>query len=72
MSDGLSVAGALIGGPLAGIATFVAQKLLKDPIDKMAAYEYDITGTWVDPQVAKVDSTASRAAVRQSGPERSD
>ncbi|MCX7137019.1 MAG: TIGR02099 family protein, partial [Proteobacteria bacterium] len=72
MSDGLSVAGALIGGPIAGIATFVAQKLLKDPIDKMAAYEYDITGTWVDPQVAKVDSTASRAAVRQSGPERSD
>ena len=72
MSDGLSVAGALIGGPIAGIATFVAQKLLKDPIDKMAAYEYDITGTWVDPQVAKVDSTASRAAARQSGPERSD
>ena len=56
VSDSLSVAGALIGGPIAGIATFVAQKLLKDPIDQMAAYEYDITGTWADPQVAKVES----------------
>ena len=46
MSDSLSVAGALIGGPIAGIATFVAQKLLKDPIDKIASHEYDITGTW--------------------------
>ncbi len=61
VSDSLSVAGALIGGPIAGIATFVAQKLLKDPIDKIAAYEYDITGTWADPQVSKVDSAQARA-----------
>ncbi len=67
MSDSLSVAGALIGGPIAGIATFVAQKLLKDPIDKIAAYEYDITGTWADPQVSKVDSTPSNAAVKSRG-----
>ena len=72
MSDSLSVAGALIGGPIAGIATFVAQKLLKDQIDKMAAYEYDITGTWVDPQVAKVDSVSLKAVAKPSGAERSD
>lgn len=71
MSDSLSVAGALIGGPIAGIATFVAQKLLKDPIDKMAAYEYDITGTWSDPQVAKVESPQAKTAIRP-GSERSD
>jgi uncharacterized protein (TIGR02099 family) len=72
MSDSLSVAGALIGGPIAGIATFVAQKLLKDPIDKMAAYEYDISGTWADPQVAKVDSSQSKSAAKPPGSERSD
>ncbi len=72
MSDSLSVAGALIGGPIAGIATFVAQKLLKDPIDKMAAYEYDITGKWADPQVAKVGSDPTRSVVRPPGTERSD
>jgi len=71
MSDSLSVAGALIGGPIAGIATFVAQKLLKDPIDKMAAYEYDVTGTWADPQVAKVESSPGRNAI-VPGSERSD
>ena len=72
MSDSLSVAGALIGGPIAGIATFVAQKLLKDPIDSIAAYEYDVTGTWADPQVSKVDSGKSGTAIRPSGTERSD
>ena len=72
VSDSLSIAGALIGGPIAGIATFVAQKLLRDPIDSIAAYEYDIAGTWVDPQVSKVDSSKPNAANRPSATERSD
>ncbi|MDB5811649.1 MAG: hypothetical protein JWN94_3771 [Betaproteobacteria bacterium] len=69
MSDSLSVAGALIGGPIAGIATFVAQKLFKDPIDKIAAYEYDITGNWADPQVTKMEPSQLFA---KPGTERSD
>jgi uncharacterized protein YhdP len=55
LSDTFSVAGALIGGPIAGVAAFVAQKLLKDPLDQIAAYEYDVTGTWVEPVVVKVE-----------------
>ncbi|MBX3650810.1 MAG: TIGR02099 family protein [Burkholderiales bacterium] len=55
LSDTVSVAGALIGGPLAGLAAFVAQKLLRDPLDQIAAYEYDVTGTWSDPLVARVE-----------------
>ena len=55
LSDSVSVAGALIGGPVAGVAAFIAQKLLKDPLDQIAAYEYDVTGTWADPVVAKVE-----------------
>ncbi len=58
ISDTVSVAGALIGGPVAGLAAFIAQKLLKDPLDKIAAYEYDVTGTWADPVVVKVGSPA--------------
>ena len=60
------------GGPIAGIATFVAQKLLKDPIDKIAAYEYDINGTWVDPQVSKVGSAPSKAVAQPAVSERAD
>ncbi|OIQ79152.1 hypothetical protein GALL_391170 [mine drainage metagenome] len=52
ISDSLSLA-AFAGGPAVGAAAWVVQKLLKDPINKLAAYEYDITGTWNDPQEVK-------------------
>lgn len=49
VSDSLSLA-ALVGGPIAGAAAFVAQKILKDPFNKIASSEYMITGTWDNPQ----------------------
>lgn len=52
VSDSLSLA-ALAGGPVVGAAAFVAQKLLKDPINKLASDEYEIVGTWDDPQELK-------------------
>jgi uncharacterized protein YhdP len=48
ISDSFSLA-ALAGGPIAGAAAFVAQKLLKDPLNKIAQSEYTITGTWDSP-----------------------
>ena len=44
---------AFLGGPVAGIGTFVLQKLLKDPLGKFAAYDYVVSGTWENPLVAK-------------------
>jgi uncharacterized protein YhdP len=64
LSDTVSVAGALIGGPVAGVAAFLAQKLLKDPLNQIASYEYDVTGSWSDPQVTK----AERAPVESGSP----
>ena len=61
-SDSLSVAGALLGGPVAGIASFLVQKILKDPFDQIVAYEYGVTGTWADPQVSKIESGPAPAA----------
>jgi uncharacterized protein (TIGR02099 family) len=49
VSDTLSLA-ALAGGPIVGAAAFVAQKLLKDPLNKIASTEYVIIGTWDNPQ----------------------
>jgi uncharacterized protein (TIGR02099 family) len=54
ISDSVAIAGALIGGPIAGVATFLAQKILKDPLDQIVSYEYAVTGTWNDPVVTKV------------------
>lgn len=48
ISDSLSLA-ALAGGPLVGAAAFIAQKVLKDPLNKILTDEYQITGTWDDP-----------------------
>lgn len=49
VSDSISLA-AFAGGPAVGVAAILAQKLFKDPLNKLAAYEYDIGGTWDDPQ----------------------
>ncbi|MCC7060439.1 MAG: hypothetical protein IT508_09415, partial [Burkholderiaceae bacterium] len=29
----------------------VAQMMLREPLQRMFAYEYDVTGSWSDPQV---------------------
>jgi uncharacterized protein (TIGR02099 family) len=49
ISDSLSLA-ALAGGPIVGAAAFVAQKILKDPFNKIASSDYVITGTWDNPK----------------------
>jgi len=58
VSDSLSIAGAIVGGPIAGVATFLAQKVLKDPLDQIAAYEYSVTGNWTEPNVVRIERQA--------------
>jgi len=65
ISDTLSLA-ALAGGPVAGAAAFVAQKLLKDPLNKIASYQYDIVGTWDDPQEVKSGAEKKEVPAQQS------
>jgi uncharacterized protein (TIGR02099 family) len=45
--------GAAIVNPAVGLATLLAQKALRDPIEKMVAFEYRVSGTWADPVVTK-------------------
>jgi len=52
ISDSISLA-ALAGGPLVGAVAFLAQKVLKDPLNKIVSTEYEITGTWDNPQEIK-------------------
>lgn len=59
VSDSLSLA-ALAGGPIAGAAAFVAQKILKDPFNKIASSEYIIIGTWDKPQEVESDKSESQ------------
>lgn len=52
---------AFLGGPAVGIGTYVLQKLLKDPLGKMVAYDYAVTGSWENPTVVKLDGKAREA-----------
>ncbi len=45
--------GAAFLNPAIGIAALLAQKALKDPINQIAAFEYEVSGTWADPMVLK-------------------
>lgn len=52
ISDSLSLA-AFAGGPAVGAAAYIAQKILKDPLNKIVASEYEFTGTWDNPEEVK-------------------
>jgi len=55
VGDSLSVAGlVLLANPITGIASFLAQRLLKDPLGQALAFEYSVTGAWADPKVEKL------------------
>ena len=40
--------------PAVGVAAVIAQRVLKNPLGQMLAYQYTVTGTWSDPKVARV------------------
>lgn len=54
IGDSVATVTALLGGPVAGIGVFLAQRLLKDPLGQLIAYDYSVTGTWSDPNVVKL------------------
>lgn len=67
VSDSLSLA-ALAGGPIVGAAAFVAQKILKDPFNKIASTEYMISGTWDNPLEIKSDKEDEKKPTNQFQP----
>ena len=40
--------------PIAGVATLIAGRLMKNPLGKAFAFDYSISGTWSDPKVEKL------------------
>lgn len=52
---------AFAAGPVVGTGVFIANKILRDPLDKLVSFEYNVTGNWVDPQVEKVGQVKTPA-----------
>ncbi|MBX3670551.1 MAG: TIGR02099 family protein [Rhodocyclaceae bacterium] len=53
--------GALLAHPVAGVAAYLAQKVLRDPLDQIFAYQYSVTGAWSDPKVERIAKRNSEA-----------
>ena len=60
LSEGVAVAGALLGGPLAGVGALAAQKLLRDPIEEVISQEYMVTGPWQAPDVQRLSKAKAK------------
>ncbi len=53
VGSSLSLATTVIGGPVAGAATYLVQKILHNPLDRALSYEYSIDGAWDNPDITK-------------------
>ena len=58
LSESIAIAGAIVN-PAIGVAALIAQKALKDPFSQIASFEYAVSGTWVDPVIARVSKGPS-------------
>lgn len=54
--------------PAIGLGTFLAQFLLRQPLQSATTQEFRITGSWADPQVDKVERTPPPAAAAPRDP----
>lgn len=55
--------GIALVNPVAGVATFLAHKVLQNPLNQMFGFNYLVTGSWEDPKVEKLSSAQSSAAM---------
>lgn len=64
LSETVAVGALALGAlnPVVGAATYVAQKILRDPVEKAFSYEYLVRGSWSEPKVEKAAPAAEPAA----------
>lgn len=53
LADSAAIGVALVN-PIAGAAAAVIQRILKNPLGQIFAYDYTVSGTWSDPKVVKI------------------
>jgi uncharacterized protein (TIGR02099 family) len=62
IGSSVSLVTAFVVSPVVGLGTLVVNKVLGNPLDKLASFEYNISGTWNDPTVVKVGSEKVKKA----------
>jgi uncharacterized protein YhdP len=62
VGEGMALAATFLGTPVLGLSTLIVSKLLKNPLGKVVAYEYQVTGSWDNPVVARTSAPPPAAA----------
>ena len=62
VTEGVALAATLLGTPVLGLSTLLVSKLLQNPLGKVVAYEYLVTGTWDNPSVTRTSGPPAKAA----------
>jgi len=52
----LPVAGAIVGGPVTGLAVLLAQQAFSEKLQKIQRIRYEVSGSWDEPVITRMDS----------------
>ena len=65
----VSVLGVITGiiNPLSALASYLAQRVLKDPLSKAFSFEYAVTGSWADPKIARIQTVPQAQGAESPG-----
>ena len=53
-ASSITTLGAFAAGPVVGLGAFIVSKVLGNPLDRLTSFEYNVSGTWANPNVVKV------------------
>ena len=62
VGESLAIAATVVGTPVLGLSTLLVSKLLNNPFGKVVAYEYQVTGSWDNPQVVRTSAPPPKTA----------
>ncbi|HEX7454905.1 MAG TPA: YhdP family protein [Gallionella sp.] len=54
LGSSVSMLSAFAAGPVVGLGALIVSKVLGNPLDKLMSFEYNVSGTWSNPNVVKV------------------
>lgn len=63
LDDTVAVAGAIVGGPVVGIGTLIASKVLKNPFGQALTFDYRVSGGWSEPVINKIKRPVQEATL---------
>lgn len=58
IGNSMAVIGAFVFSPVVGIGSLIVNKVLGNPLDKLASFDYNVSGSWRDPDVVRVGEFA--------------